>query len=107
MTNNKVHNKILKFAVEEITFTQFYSFLMDSTPSNPIRVKWNKVDGGEATRNVNWGPFLNGIARGAIYDYEALDYMVVESQSDGGDWRTINLGFVQECTYEGKRYRVR
>jgi hypothetical protein len=56
---------------------------------------------------VNWGPFLNGIARGAIYDYEAKDYMVVQSQDDGGDWRTIDLQNVTECRFEGKRYRVR
>lgn len=107
MNANKVHSKILEFAVPEITFTQFYSFLMDSTPSNPIWVKWNKVDGTQTTRSVNWGPFLNGIARGAIYDYEALDYMVVQSEDNNGDWRTINLQFVTECRWQGKRYRVR
>jgi hypothetical protein len=107
MEFNKVHNKILKFAIEEITFTQFYSFLMESTPSNPIFVKSSKVSGGTFARDVNWGPFLNGIARGAIYDYEAKDYMVVQSQDDGGDWRTIDLQNVTECRFEGKRYRVR
>jgi hypothetical protein len=107
MESNKVHSKILKFAIEEITFTQFYAFLMESTPSNPIFVKSDKVSGGTFARDVNWGPFLNGIARGAIYDYEAKDYMVVQSQDNGGDWRTIDLGTVQECTWEGKRYRVR
>ena len=107
MDNNKVHNNILKFAIEEITFTQFYAFLMESTPSNPIFVKSSKVSGGTFARDVNWGPFLNGIARGAIYDYEAKDYMVVQSQDDGGDWRTIDLQNVTECRFEGKRYRVR
>ena len=107
MEFNKVHNKILKFAIEEITFTQFYAFLMESTPSNPIFVKWRKVGGAATQRDVNWGPFLNGIARGAIYDYEALDYMVVQSQDNGGDWRTIDLQSVTECRFEGKRYRVR
>jgi hypothetical protein len=107
MNNNKVHNKILEFAVPEITFTQFYAFLMDSTPSNPIWVKWNKVDGGTTTRSVNWGPFLNGIARGAIYDYEALDYMVVQSVDNNGDWRTVDLQSVEECRWQGRRYRVR
>jgi hypothetical protein len=107
MEANKVYNKILKFAIEEITFTQFYAFLMESTPSNPIFVKWNKVGGAATQRDVNWGPFLNGIARGAIYDYEAKDYMVVQSQDNGGDWRTIDLQSVTECRFEGKRYRVR
>jgi hypothetical protein len=107
MDNNKVYNKILKFALPEITFSQFYSFLMESTPSNPIFVKSSKVSGGTFARDVNWGPFLNGIARGAIYDYEAKDYMVVQSQDNGGDWRTIDLANVIECRFEGKRYRVR
>ncbi len=107
MNSNKVYSKIVQFAVEEITFTQFYAFLMESTPSNPIFVKSSKVSGGTFARDVNWGPFLNGIARGAIYDYEAKDYMVVESQDDGGDWRTIDLNSVEECRWEGKRYRVR
>ena len=107
MESNKVHSKILKFAIDEITFTQFYTFLMESTPSNPIFVKSGKVDGGTFARDVNWGPFLNGIARGAIYDYEAKDYMVVQSQDNGGDWRTIDLANVTECRFEGKRYRVR
>lgn len=107
MEANKVYNKIVKFAVDEITFTQFYAFLMESTPSNPIFVKSSKVKGGTFARDVNWGPFLNGIARGAIYDYEAKDYMVVQSQDDGGDWRTIDLQNVTECRWEGKRYRVR
>jgi hypothetical protein len=71
MIENNVHNKILQFAVPEITFTQFYDFLLDSNAGKPIWVKWNKVDGGTTTRSVYWGPFLNGIARGAIYDYEA------------------------------------
>ena len=107
MESNKVHSKILKFAIDEITFTQFYAFLMESTPSNPIFVKSGKVDGGTFARDVNWGPFLNGIARGAIYDYEAKDYMVVQSQDNGGDWRTIDLANVTECRFEGKRYIVR
>ena len=102
-----VHNKILQFAVPEITFTQFYDFLLDSNAGKPIWVKWNKVDGGQTTRSVYWGPFLNGIARGAIYDYEAYDYMVVKSEDNNDEWRTINLGFVTECRWEGKRYRVR
>jgi hypothetical protein len=107
MIENNVHNKILQFAVPEITFTQFYDFLLDSNAGKPIWVKWNKVDGGTTTRSVYWGPFLNGIARGAIYDYEAYDYMVVKSVDNNDDWRTINLGFVTECRWEGKRYRVR
>ena len=107
MIENNVHNKILQFAVPEITFTQFYDFLMDSNSSKPIWVKWNKVDGGQTTRSVYWGPFLNGISRGAIYDYEAYDYMVVKSEDNNDEWRTINLGFVTECRWEGKRYRVR
>ena len=107
MIENKVHNKILQFAVPEITFTQFYSFLMDSNAGKPIWVKWNKVDGGVTTRSVYWGPFLNGIDRGAIYDYEAYDYMVVKSEDNNGDWRTINLQDVSECRWEGRRYIVR
>jgi hypothetical protein len=107
MESNKVYNKILKFALPEITFSQFYAFLMESTPSNPIFVKSTKVSGGTFARDVNWGPFLNGIARGAIYDYEAKDYMVVQSQDNGGDWRTIDLQSVSECTWQGQRYRVR
>ena len=111
MQANKVHSKIVQFAVEEVTFTQFYSFLMDSSQSNPIRIKWSKVGGGGANRLVYWGPFLNGIARGAIYDYEAKDYMVVQSLNDGAPskdaWRTIDLQSVSECVWEGKRYRVR
>ena len=107
MIENNVHNKILQFAVPEITFTQFYDFLMDSNSSKHIWVKWNKVDGGQTTRSVYWGPFLNGISRGAIYDYEAYDYMVVKSEDNNDEWRTINLGFVTECRWEGKRYRVR
>ena len=107
MESNKVYNKILKFALPEITFTQIYAFLMESTPSNPIFVKSEKVSGGTFARDVNWGPFLNGIARGAIYDYEALDYMVVQSQDNGGDWRTIDLQSVSECRWQGQRYRVR
>ena len=111
MNSNKVYSKIIKFAVEEITFTQFYAFLMESTPSNPIFVKSDKVSGGTFARDVNWGPFLNGIARGAIYDYEAKDYMVVQSIQDGAPgkdaWRTIDLQNVTECRFEGKRYKVR
>ncbi len=111
MDNNKVHNKIIKFAVEEITFTQFYAFLMESTLSNPIFIKSDKVSGGTFARDVYWGPFSNGIARGAIYDYEAKDYMVIQSIKDGAPskdaWRTIDLGTVEECRWEGKRYRVR
>jgi hypothetical protein len=33
--------------------------------------------------------------------------MVVQSQDNGGDWRTIDLQSVSECTWEGQRYRVR
>lgn len=105
MEANKVHSKIIQFAVEEITFTKFYSFLMDSTSSNPIFVKWDKVrGGGEANQNVYWGPGPSG---NATYDYEARDYMVVVSLTRSGEWRTINLQGVEECRWEGKRYRVR
>lgn len=111
MEANKVYNKIVQFAGEEITFTQFYAFLMQSTLSNPIYVKSSKVSGGVFDRKVYWGPFLNGIARGAIYDYEAKDYMVVQSIQDGAPgkdaWRTIDLQNVTECRFEGKKYRVR
>lgn len=104
MESNKVHSKIIKFAVEEITFTQFYAFLMESTPSNPIFVKSTKLKGGNFERDVNWGPGPSG---NALYDYEARGYMVVQSQDDRGDWRTIVLENVEECRWEGKRYRVR
>ena len=104
MTGNKVHNKIVEFAPPEITFTQFYSFLMESRPEKPIWVKWNKIDGDETTRRVNWGPGPSG---NALYDYEALDYMVVQSIDNNGDWRTIDLQGVLECRWEGKRYSVR
>jgi hypothetical protein len=33
--------------------------------------------------------------------------MVVQSQDDGGDWRTVVLRNVEECRWQGKRYRVR
>lgn len=111
MNSNKVYNKIVKFAVDEITFTQFYAFLMESTLSNPIFIESTKVSGGAFNRNVYWGPFSNGIARGAIYDYEAKDYMVVQSIRNGAPgkdaWRTIDLQNVTGCRFEGKRYRVR
>lgn len=106
MNSNKVFNKIVQFAVEEITFTQFYAFLMESTSSNPIFVKSTKLEGGSFDKDVNWGPppYPNGRA---TYDYEARGYMVVQSKDDGGDWRTIVLQNVIECEFEGKRYRVR
>lgn len=107
MNANRVHNKYIEFAPPIITFTQFYAFLMESSATNPIWVKWNKVDGTQTTREVYWGPFLNGIADKKIYDYEAKDYMVVISNDNNGEWRTINLGFVTECRWEGKKYRVR
>jgi membrane carboxypeptidase/penicillin-binding protein PbpC len=110
MTNNKVHNKIVKFAPTEITFTQFYDLLLQSNSSEPIRIKWNTMEGNERYYFCYWedGPVgTTEAGKKASATKEANGMYNLQVVGLSGDWRTINFNTISVCRFKGKLYTVR
>ena len=45
MTENKVYDKLMNFALSEISFNTFELMLKESTQNNPIRIGWQTEEG--------------------------------------------------------------
>jgi membrane carboxypeptidase/penicillin-binding protein PbpC len=109
MYNNAVHNKIIQLAAEDIGFTQFYDFLLQSNASEPIRIKWDTMEGNERYYFCYWqnGPVgTTEAGRKASATKQANGMYNLQVVGISGDWRTIDFNTVSACRFKGKLYRV-
>ena len=109
MYNNSVHNKIINLAAETIGITEFFDMLRDSTASNPIRIKWDTMEGNERYYFCYWepGPVATtepGLKASQTKQDKGMYNLQVVGIS--GDWRTIDFNTVTACRFRGKLYRV-
>ena len=83
---------------KSIPFNRFYEFL---TSGEEVIVYWSNLGGQSLRRRMVYGPFLGG----ALYDYEADGYMVMDDLTKG-NWRTVVLDNVTSISYRGDVYNV-
>lgn len=95
---NRVFKNLTKFARPQINAFEMLQYL---TSGEEVIVYWNKLDGSGARRRMIYGPYLGG----ALYDYEAMGYMVMDDLTKG-DWRTVVMDNVKAITYQGITYEV-
>lgn len=102
MDSNSVHNKISILAAKR----QFISFAemkdMVLTWYEPFKIYAKKLDGANIVREMY---SVAGPSGDAVYDYEALGYMVFYDEGKK-DFRTIVLENVEKVVKDGITYYV-
>ena len=108
MYSNSVYNKLVEFAGEEITISQFEDMLRESRVNQKIRVQWRTKEGRRRDYWFYWdsGAYVGGSAGGSATKERENMYNL---QGDGftGDWRTLWLDTVVRCRYAGQNYTIK
>ena len=104
MYQTKVSSKINKFAIPQIDIGVFHSFMEATDEDTPITIFWSKLDGDRTVRDMYWGEYKGGKASQTRSE-EGLIALV--SVDDGDEYRTVDLGSVWKCIYDGKTYYVK
>lgn len=102
MNQNKVYNKMQNFASkrEYISFDEMKQLVL--TWYEPFKIYSKKVNGRNIVREMY---SVSGPSGDAVYDYEAMGYMVFFD--DGAkDFRTIVLDNVEKVVKDGITYYV-
>ena len=108
MNENKVYNRLVNLAMEEISFSDFQEMLFSSSKSNPIRVAWETLEGNNDYYWMYWdkAAYVGGDAGGS--DTKAEEDMVnIQCLDIDGSWRTLDYSSVTKCRYNGKTYKVK
>ena len=110
MYHNSVYKKVIQFAPQTISLSQFQDLLESSTRNNKIRVEWETLEGNTDYYWMWWDS-------GAYVGNEASDTKAEEGMfniqttltSDSGrkQWRTLTLQTVTKCRFENKLYIVK
>jgi membrane carboxypeptidase/penicillin-binding protein PbpC len=109
MNSNIVNNKMVNLATAEIGFTEFYDLLLSSNSSNPMRIKWNKMNGRQRYYWCYWEPGPVGTTEAGIkasQTKQANGMYNLQVVGLSGDWRTIDFNTVSAINFKGKYYRV-
>lgn len=101
MNINKVHNKIIEFAREYISFSEMKDMVLQW--NEPFRIYSKKVNGRNITRDMY---SVAGPSGNVNYDYEAKGYMIFFDESVN-DYRTIVLKNVEKIVKDNKTYYIR
>ena len=107
MTENKVYDKLMNFALSEISFNTFELMLKESTQSNPIRIGWQTEEGNNRYYFAYWdsAAYVGGDAGGSAT--KAAEGMVnLQVMDIAGDWRTIDYNTVTKCRFNNQTFRV-
>ena len=104
MTANKVYSKIVEFAFQEITQNEFEGMLRDTSASNTMWIYWKKLDGDRTMREMYWGKYAGGAAS---ITRSQRDELALISETNNGEYRTIQLNQVTLIRYNGKTYTVK
>jgi len=109
MNTATVAKHLVGLLPKEISLKQFQDLLEQSTQSNPIRVQW-ETEGGYFDYYWMWwedGP-LGTTERGEkMTETKLLEGMINIQTEENGKWRTLNLGTVSKCRFNGKLYYVK
>jgi hypothetical protein len=107
MTENKVYDKLMNFALSEISFNTFELMLKESTQSNPIRIGWRTEEGNNRYYFCYWdsAAYVGGNAGGSAT--KAAEGMVnLQVMDIAGDWRTIDYNTVTKCRFNGQTFKI-
>jgi hypothetical protein len=107
MDSNKVYDKLMNFALSEISFNTFELMLKESTQSNPIRIGWRTEEGNNRYYFCYWdsAAYVGGDAGGSAT--KAAEGMVnLQVMDIAGDWRTIDYNTVTKCRFNGQTFKI-
>jgi hypothetical protein len=107
MTENKVYDKLMNFALSTISFNTFELMLKESTQSNPIRIGWQTEEGKNRYYFCYWdsAAYVGGNAGGSAT--KAAEGMVnLQVMDIAGDWRTIDYNTVTKCRFNGQTFKI-
>jgi len=107
MTENKVYDKLMNFALSTISFNTFELMLKESTQSNPIRIGWQTEEGRNRYYFCYWdsAAYVGGNAGGSAT--KAAEGMVnLQVMDIAGDWRTIDYNTVTKCRFNGQTFKI-
>ena len=107
MTENKVYDKLMNFALSEISFNTFELMLKESTQSNPIRIGWQTEEGNNRYYFAYWdsAAYVGGSAGGSATK-AAQDMVNLQVLDIDGDWRTIDYKTVTKCRFNGQTFKI-
>jgi hypothetical protein len=108
MDSNKVYDKLMNFALSEISFNTFELMLKESTQSNPIRIGWQTEEGRNRYYFCYWdsAAYVGGNAGGSAT--KAAEGMVnLQVMDIDGDWRTIDYTTVTKCRFNGQTFKIK
>ena len=108
MTENKVYDKLMNFALSTISFNTFELMLKESTQSNPIRIGWQTEEGNNRYYFAYWdsAAYVGGNAGGSAT--KAAEGMVnLQVMDIAGDWRTIDYNTVTKCRFNGQTFKIK
>jgi hypothetical protein len=106
MDSNKVYDKLVNFAMQEITFAEFQEMLFASTQSNPVRVGWETLEGNNRYYWMFWdSAAYTGDA--ASQTKEAEDMVNIQVLGLSGDWRTLDYSSVSKVRFNGQTFKVK
>jgi hypothetical protein len=105
MDSNKVYNKLVNFAMQEISFDEFQQMLFASTQSNPVRVAWETLEGNNRYYWMYWdSAAYTGDAASQTKAQE--DMVNIQVLGLSGDWRTLDYSSVSKVRFEGQTFKV-
>jgi hypothetical protein len=105
MEANRVYNKLVNFAMQEISFDEFQQMLFASTQSNPVRVAWETNEGNNRYYWMYWDSAA--YTGDAASDTKAAEDMVnIQVLGLSGDWRTLDYSSVSKVRFNGQTFKV-
>jgi len=105
MDSNKVYNRLVNFAMEEISFDEFQQMLFASTESNPVRVAWETLEGNNRYYWMYWdSAAYTGDAASQTKAQE--DMVNIQVLGLSGDWRTLDYSSVSKVRFNGQTFKV-
>ena len=105
MDSSKVYNKLVNFAMQEISFDEFQQMLFASTESNPVRVAWETLEGNNRYYWMYWdSAAYTGDAASQTKAQE--DMVNIQVLGLSGDWRTLDYSSVSKVRFNGQTFKV-
>ena len=101
MYSNTVHNKLIEFAREYISFAEMVDMVLQW--DEPFKIYSTKLDGRNMVREMYSVPGPSGNVK---YDYEAEGYMIFFDEG-ANDYRTVVLDNVEKIVKDNKTYYIR
>lgn len=105
MDSNKVYDKLMNFAMQEIRFDEFQQMLFASSESNPIRVAWETLEGNNRYYWMYWDSAAY-VGNEASQTKAEEDMVNIQVLGLSGDWRTLDYSSVSKCRFNGQTFKV-